>query len=145
MVAAVTASAVLGVAQADMAPEAAPVEIAYASVDGEPIPQMGAALEVAKEDAFEEAEQFSVGDDIIASAELIITEASPDPEVVEIAEDPDFIAEQTLEEENKSCCPEGAFCCGMELGCIPDALAPDVMCPVQGPDSPVPCCTRRLF
>ena len=103
-------------------------------------PQTGVELVVAKEAAFEEAEQFQVGDPIIASADLVITTESSDPEVVEIATDPDVIAE-----EEEKCCPEGSFCCGLELGCLPDALGPDVMCPVQGPDSPIPCCTRKLF
>lgn len=105
-------------------------------------PQTGVELVEAKEAAFKEAEDFQVGDPIIASAELVITTESPDPEVVEIATDPDVVAEEA---NVASCCPEGSFCCGLELGCLPDALAPDVMCPVLGPDSPIPCCTRRLF
>lgn len=143
---AVAGSAFLGLAQADNDDSIStpvlggPVGSQAGAALAPEQPQTGVELEVAKQEAFLEAETFAVGDEIMDTG-LVISEDSEDPEVVEIAEDPDFI-----EEEKLKCCPEGSFCCGMELGCIPDALAPDVMCPVKAADSPAtPCCTRRLF
>ena len=103
-----------------------------------------ASMEEKKEEAFEEAESFSVGSPVTANAELVatgvVTDEAEDPEIRAIAEDPDFI-----EEGQTNCCGAGSFCCGMELGCLPDALAPRVQCAVRGPGGPQrPCCNRNL-
>ena len=126
-------------------PAAADGEAANATASASAVGVTADAAVVAevKGEAFEEAEMFAVGDPIVFNTELVstgvVTEDAADPEIREIATDPDFIKEKT-----ENCCEAGSFCCGMELGCLPDALAPDVVCPVRGPDSPQPCCTRRL-
>jgi hypothetical protein len=71
------------------------------------------------------------GDDLYVD----YTDATPMSAAPAIMNDADVVAE-----EESECCPEGFFCCGLELGCVPDEYAPQVMCPPVGPDSPTPCC-----